>query len=113
GVDRTARPDHRLPPATLAGDRMNVGDMLVASQRMADQDRVAARSVERAVGLIRDLKRCQVHAGIEPQWFVSAETNDQRMRLIRFTHTVGGSKYDLTHHHILSPADRLCPAFAG
>src|SRR5215470_1468493 len=39
GIDRAARPDHRLPPAGLLGDRMDVGDVLVASKRMADQHR--------------------------------------------------------------------------
>ena len=34
-------PDHRLPPAGLAGDRVDVRDVLVAGQRMADQHRVA------------------------------------------------------------------------
>ena len=42
GIDRPAGPDHGLPPAGLAGDRMIVDDMLVAGQRMADQHRVAA-----------------------------------------------------------------------
>ena len=42
GVDRLAGADHGLPPARLAGDRMHVGDMLVAGQRVADQDGVAA-----------------------------------------------------------------------
>ena len=42
GVDRLARPDHRLPPARLAGHRMHVGDVLVAGQRVADQHRVAS-----------------------------------------------------------------------
>ena len=52
GVDRLARADHDLPPARLAGDRMGVGDMLVAGQRMTDQHEVRLGGVERAVGLI-------------------------------------------------------------
>ena len=67
GVDRLAGPDHRLPPAGLAGHRMDVGDMLVAGERVADQDRVAALGIERAVGLIGDLERRQIDAGVEAQ----------------------------------------------
>ena len=35
-------PDHRVPPAGLAGDRMDVRHVLVAGQRVADQHRVRA-----------------------------------------------------------------------
>ncbi len=92
GVDRPARPDHGLPPARLAGDRMDVGDVLVAGQRMADQDRVAALGVERAVGLVGDLERREIDAGIEPQRLVGPEAHDRRMRLVRLAHAVGGIK---------------------
>ena len=37
GVDDLAGADQHLPPARLAGDRIGVGDVLVAGQRMADQ----------------------------------------------------------------------------
>ncbi len=40
GVEHQGGPDHRFPPARLAGDRMRVSDVLVSAQRMADQDRV-------------------------------------------------------------------------
>ena len=47
-----ARPDQHLPPAGLAGHRVGAGDMLVAGQRMADQDGVGlvARSACRRSG---------------------------------------------------------------
>src|SRR5690606_1679581 len=51
-VDRLAGPDHRLPPARLARDRMPVGRVLVARERMANQYRVRLVGVELAVGLI-------------------------------------------------------------
>ena len=54
GIDRLAGADHGLPPAGLAGDGMDVGDMLVAGQRMADEHEVRLVGVERAVGLIGD-----------------------------------------------------------
>ena len=56
GVDRLAGADHGLPPAGLLRDRMHVGDVLVAGERVADQHRIAALGVERAVGLIGDLE---------------------------------------------------------
>ena len=57
--------DHARPPAGLAGDRMGAGDMLVAGQRMADQDRVAAVGVQRAIGFIGDVDRRQRAAAVE------------------------------------------------
>ena len=41
--------------------------ILVAGQRVADQDRVAALGVERAVGLIGDRERAEIDAAVEPQ----------------------------------------------
>ena len=41
--------------------------MLVAGQRVADQDRVAAIGGEGAVGFIGHLDRRQQHAAVEPQ----------------------------------------------
>ena len=74
GVDDLAGTDQHLPPARLAGHRIGVGDMLVAGQRMADQDGVGlARVVERAVGLVGDLERRQQHAGVELERLVGAE----------------------------------------
>ena len=48
GVDRLARSDHGVPPAGPSGDRMDGRDMLVAGQRMADEDGVGLVVVERA-----------------------------------------------------------------
>ena len=46
---------------------MRVGDVLVAGQRMADQDRVRPVGVERAIGLVGDRERPEIDAAIEPQ----------------------------------------------
>ena len=82
GIDRLARPDHGLPPAGLAGDRMIIGDMLIAGQRMTDEDRVGFRGVERAVGLIGDRQGAQRAARVELERAVGAEMHDQAMRRI-------------------------------
>jgi hypothetical protein len=44
---------------------MRFGGELVAGQGVADQDGVAARRIERAVGLIRDRDRAQLGAAVE------------------------------------------------
>ena len=41
--------------------------MLIPGQRVADQDRVAAICIERAIGFIADIDRRQQHAAIEPE----------------------------------------------
>lgn len=56
--------------------------MLIACQRMADQDRIAARGIELAIGLIRDLERREVEAAIKMERCVAAEHRDLRARLI-------------------------------
>src|SRR5262249_47832192 len=82
----------RLPPAWLSGHRMVVDDVLVAGQCVADKHGVAARRVERAIGLIRDLKRRKIQSGIEPQRLVGAKAHDRRMRIVRFARAVGKIK---------------------
>ncbi len=65
GIERPARADDRLPPPRLAGDGMALGDILVAGQRVADQNGVGSPGVERAVGSISDHIAAQSHAAIE------------------------------------------------
>ena len=58
--------------------------MLVAGERMADQHRIAALGIERAVGLVGDLEWREVDAGVEPERLVRAEADDERIaRMIR------------------------------
>src|SRR5215831_5283379 len=83
GVERTAGPHHGLPPAGLAGDRMHIGNMLIAGQRMTNQNGVGAIGIELAIGLIGDLERRQVDATIELQRLVRAKLRDMRTRMIR------------------------------
>ena len=46
---------------------MRVGGILVAGQRMADEDGVRARGVQRAIGLIGDRERAEIDAAIQRQ----------------------------------------------
>jgi len=41
--------------------------MLVAGKRVAEQHRIGAIGVERAVGLVGDLKRRKLNASVKPQ----------------------------------------------
>src|SRR4029079_544013 len=74
GVDRLARADHGLPPARLAGDRMEVCNMLVASQRMADEHEVRLGGIKLAISLIGDRKLRELAPAVERQLLV--EMND-------------------------------------
>jgi hypothetical protein len=74
---------------------MNVGDVLIAGERVADQHRVAALGVERTVGLVGDLERGEVDAGIEPQRLVHAEAGNERMRMVGFARAIGGIKHNV------------------
>ena len=73
---------------------MQVGDVLIAGEGVADQHRIAALGIERTVGLVGDLERCEVDAGIEPQRTVHPETHDRRMGDISLARAVGGIKCD-------------------
>ena len=66
-VDRQARPHHRRPPPGLARHGVRARRILIAGQRMADQERVRLRSVQRAERLPRNRDRRQRLAGVELQ----------------------------------------------
>ena len=72
----TAGTDQGLPPAGLAGHGMNIGDVLIAGQRVANQNGVGALGVELAIGLIGNLKWRKVDTAIKPQRLVGAELRD-------------------------------------
>ena len=82
GIERPAGTDHDFPPAGLAGQRMHIGDVLIAGQRMADQNGVGAIGIEFAIGLIGDLERREIDAAIELQRLVDAELRHRRSRMI-------------------------------
>ena len=68
--------------------------MLVAGQRMADQHRVAALGIERAIGLVTDLEWSELDAGIERQRLIHAEADDERVGIVGLARAVGGMKCD-------------------
>ena len=82
GVERPAGTDHGFPPAGLAGHRVHIVDVLVAGQRVADQDGVGAIGVEFAIGLVGDLERREIDAAIELQRLIDAELRHLRSRMI-------------------------------
>ncbi len=67
GIHRLAGPDHRGPPAWLAGQRMRLRDVLVAGQGVADENGVAAIGIERAVAAVGDGEAGQMAAAIKAQ----------------------------------------------
>ena len=83
GVQRAAGTDHGFPPAGLAGHRMDVGDVLIAGQRVADQNGVGTVGIELTIDLIGDLEWRQIDAAIELQRLVLAEARQRRTRMVR------------------------------
>ena len=61
---------------------MGIGHVLVAGERVADQDGVGAGGVERAVGLVGDLPGSERHTRIHHQRLVRAEARDRARRLV-------------------------------
>ena len=61
---------------------MDIRDMLVACQGMADEDRVRARGVQRAVGLVSDLQRRQPCAGIERERLGFRQAQNRALRSV-------------------------------
>src|SRR5207248_1028059 len=92
-----------LPPSGLAGDGVHIGNVLVAGERMADQNGVGARGVELAIGLVGDLEWGEIDAAIEPQRLIGAEMRDRRARMIHLVRPfVGtdrgtGNRFDGNH----------------
>ena len=81
GVDRPARSDDQAPPAGLAGERMRLGDVLVASKGMADQDRVGFVRIQGAVGAVGDGDAGQGLAAVKYERRREAHL---RMRMVGF-----------------------------
>ena len=78
--------------------------MLIAGQRMADQNRVGAIGVELAIGLVGDLERGEIDAAVEPQRLVGAEQRDLRARMIDLMRPIVGTDrgtgYGLDANHL-------------
>jgi len=84
---------------------MDVGDVLIAGQRMADQNGVGTVGIELAIDLIGDLERRQIDAAIELQRLVHAELGQQRTRMVRLMGALVGMDrrtWDRTHVYHLA-----------
>jgi hypothetical protein len=79
-VERLARARHGLPPAWSAGDRVRIGDMLVAGQSVAKKNGVRFGGVESAIGLVGDGQRRQRRARIHAQGGIGAQAQGQAVR---------------------------------
>ena len=73
GVEDAAGADEIVPPAAPAGDRMRPGGVLVAGQRVTDDDGVRFRRVQPAVRLIGDGKVAERDAAVELQRPIAPE----------------------------------------
>ncbi len=67
---------------------MAVEDVLVAGEGMADQHRIGAVGVERAVGLVGDLERGERDPGIELERLLRPEVGDEGLGVIRLPHPI-------------------------
>ena len=103
GVDGSAGPDHRLPPAGLVGHGILVCDVLVAGERMADQDGVGAVRIERAIGLVGDAERRQRHAAVQAQRLVGGKAHDPARRCVRLVDARWAGRPARLHRSALSP----------
>ena len=108
GVERPAGTNHYVPPAWLAGNGMRVCHMLIACQRVADQDGVGFGGIQLAVGLISDLQRSEIDPGVEPQRIAGGKTHDQRMRMVRLALAIGAIERGVGFDHSAFPAS-WCP----
>jgi hypothetical protein len=81
-VDDLSGADQHIPPAGLAGHRVGVGDMLVAGQRVADEDGVRAGGVELAIRLVGKLKGREKRAGVEVQRLAGLEAQHRARRIV-------------------------------
>jgi hypothetical protein len=81
---------------------MFICDMLVAGQRMADQDGVGFAGIELAISLVSDLKRREIDAAIKPQRLIAGEHRDLRGRMVCLLSSILGvsrARYRLRVYH--------------
>ena len=85
---------------------MHIGDVLIAGQRMADQNGVGTVGVEFAIGLVGDLERGEIDTAIEPQRLVRAEHRHLRTRMVRLLRPLVGMNsrtwYRLYFDHLVT-----------
>jgi len=74
GVERLARTHHVVPPAdVLRVIRVDARDVMRRIERMTDEHRIAARGVERAIGLDHEVVPGQRRAVLQLQRLVEMQ----------------------------------------
>ena len=113
GIEHLARPHQHVPPAGLAGDRMRLGDILVAGQGMADQDCVGAVGVEAAIGLISDGVGREADAGVQRQRLRDRKAKARPPILPRQMRRQGHHRWRRKYRHASRTKGLRCGAYLG
>jgi hypothetical protein len=99
---------------------MDIGDMLVAGERVADEHQIRLRRVQFAISLIGDGEGCEAGPAIERQRLMRREMHDLALRIgdLRQPQGVIGKSLRrrcLAHRSLVqaAPTDTVIPAKAG
>ena len=86
---------------------MHARDVLIARERMTNQDGVGARGIQLTICLVGDLKRGELDSGIEPLWPIPELGDERDARLIRFARRISRftrtCQFGFTHNRPCAP----------
>ena len=82
---------------------MFICDVLIAGQRMADQDGVGFGGIKLAIGLVGDLEWREVSAAIKPQRLIAGEHRDPRGRMVCLLGSILGVSRTRDRLHVYHP----------
>ena len=102
GIDGLAGPDHGRPPARFVRHGIDVGDVLIARQGVADEDGVGLVGVQRAIGLVGDRQRKDIHAGVRRQRLALREPDHKAVGIVGLAATAAKKVGRLAH--LIHPA---------
>ena len=78
-----ARPDHGFPPARTPRHRVHIRDMLIACQRMTQQNRVRPVGIQRSISLVSDPPRRKHHPAVKLKSLRCIKPQNLARRLVR------------------------------